>query len=872
MIYLFGWKFGKPEKKPEVVQPEIMHQTISREPTENEIMQMIDKIQTATPPISAEGRQTVPDMVSIFDIIQGMMIIKPGFDQEYLQAIEWLAKVNPDVSNALENILMANTTYTTHFDKSVPQAVAKKMQEELTLLHESWYQFSKSKSGLVRDMITQLAIYGATSTEGIPQNDLNGLTRIVLPSPVNIYFAYDKKTGDYLPMQKIPRNHLNSIITNIKMESGQFIKLNPLTFQYQTLTRIGETPYGVPPFIAALNALVIQKDMVENLKAIINKLGLLGFLQVLLQKPKQLPSQSIEQHEEALRDKLTQNASQVQEGMKKGFMMGYEGTTAEMTPTGAANANGAEKLMDMNDRMVITGLKMDPSMMGKQNTTTETFARVILTKLGTQLHSYQETVATVLAYYDLMHLQLKGFKVKSVTHEFEAVMLGDKVKDEEAYGKKIENTFKLRDKNIIDDMQTANILGYDSPAGPYPEPIVVDPNATVQPAPAPADAKKKKPGDKKTDPANTDDNPKDKTKNKKIPCQYCGTDVSNEPESGMGWILCPSCGTATSSNTAWKKDAISIGFGKPHFDYGHEHECGCSTDSYGLPDKDQNLWGGYDKAAKERYLKTVKKVTRLTAEGLKSLPEGATQSQVTDTIMYHIMKTFGSDFVIDIKPVVNKFVREAYQTYRKDQRPFGKTEKKIPVGTLDLRDIRAIEYYKKSDNLYLGKFITDEDTIKRVNQWISQKYQEGDIPIGRNSQGIDMFKKQFGDTLIMEDFKIRRIVDTTMNRIRNNAAVSYMHQAGVTSFEIVGISDNLQCDFCANLQGKKFKIDNELSKIDSIIESAPENVTLVSPFVTSLGMSPAEVKKTSTNDLQNMGIGAPPFHPHCRDTIVLADW
>lgn len=818
--------------------------TLSRE--DFEVFKMIRAVdQQGVPGVKSEGRTTIPDQVTLMDVVNNLMLVKPGFEQEYLEAIEWLAKVHPDVSNAVENMGMANTPYKTYFDEGIKPEIEKKMLEELDALHSRWYQFSSSKSGLTGDLFTQLAIYGAESTEGEIETNLKGIKRIVLPSPINIYFAYDRKTGDYLPYQKVPKNS-QDLVQGLKLVNGQYLKLNPLTYRYQTIRRIGETPYGVPPFLSALNALAIQKDMVENLKYIIQKIGLLGFLSVLLQKPQAIPGENQTKYDSRLEKYLDTQADQVKKGLRTGFTVGYTKTEVDMKSVGSTSAEGADKLMNMNDRMVMTGLKQDPSMMGMNNTTTETFARVMFAKLGTQYAAYQEAVATVLAYYDLLHLQLLNYPVKKVIHEFEPVALSDKIKDEEAYGKKIANVILLRDENIIDQDMAANMLDFEEPAGPAPDKSAiitgVDPNAPKDNAgntPGAKDGKKPKGDGKKTDPGNNADDAKKKQK------------AAN-----------------------WREIAITLGADKPSYDY--EHGCECHkhshNDSYGLTPLEENMWGGYNDAARRKFEKAVKKMTRQVATALQQLPEGSSVSQVIDSVMFHIMTNWGEDFGAEIKPVINKYVREAYNYYRNSKAPFGNTKKKIPEATLELRDIRALEYYKKSDNLYLGKFITDDDTIKRVNQWINDKYIAGDMPIGRNSPGIDAFKTEFGDKIMAEDWKIRRIIDTTMNRVKNNAAVNYMNQAGVEKFEILGVSDQLQCDFCASLQGKKFKVTSELSKLDLITSSAPENVTVLSPFITALDMSPAEVKKKSAADLQDLGIGCPPFHGHCRDTIVIADW
>ena len=183
-------------------------------------------------------------------------------------------------------------------------------------------------------------------------------------------------------------------------------------------------------------------------------------------------------------------------------------------------------------------------------------------------------------------------------------------------------------------------------------------------------------------------------------------------------------------------------------------------------------------------------------------------------------------------------------------------------------DTRVIDYYKNSDSLYLGKFITDEDTQKRLVEFIKSEYLAKNLPIGKDvkSAGMQLFRDKFEGLLEGEEWKMSRIISTTVNTMRNTAAVMYMSDASVERFEIRGINDSLQCAWCGELQGKQFTVAKAVENINSLVSSSPTNVASVKPFITS-EYTPEELRGLTQETLDTMGLVVP-AHCNCRDTII----
>lgn len=144
----------------------------------------------------------------------------------------------------------------------------------------------------------------------------------------------------------------------------------------------------------------------------------------------------------------------------------------------------------------------------------------------------------------------------------------------------------------------------------------------------------------------------------------------------------------------------------------------------------------------------------------------------------------------------------------------------------------------------------------------------GDLPIGDNREAMAKFEAEFAGVFEDSKWKLTRIISTTVNKMRNIASVNYMNEAGVDQFEIVGIPDRLQCGYCAALQGKKFSVSKALDNVLGMVKAEPTMVGSLSPFITAVYKSPADLEGVSEADLQLNGIGMPPFHSHCRDQAV----
>lgn len=785
-----------------------------------------DSIQEANEielPTSA-GRSSQPENVSLLSAIyQELAQVKPEWNIEFLKALEFLGMHNADVSYAVDNIVqLGNTDYNVTFDDAVSPEQAKEMKAYLAAKSRTWYKHSEGVNSLINDLLAQVAITGVVSAEIVPDDGLTGVGKVVLVSPRNIRFVYDAKDDTYKPYQVIN----NGLLTGTNMGLHP---LNETTYKYMALRRFNENPYGIPPFLAALEGIGIERDMRCGMANIIKRMGALGFLEVLLNKPAKLTNETDGAYQQRMLTYLGSVTPEVAKSMSKGYVVGFRDTHEfKLEPGASANADGAEKLFEINDRQKFAGMKQDGLMFGMHTNTSETLGRVIITKTTNQVVNHQKLVAMFLREVYLIELGLAGFKVASLDVVFDKPLLSDRYKDEQAYQLKILNGKTLRDENIIDQQGYAEYVGYEKPAGD--KPVVLVNSNLIHPDQVGKDNNTE--GGKGTDPAKTSNMREDI--------------ASYEAELGIFF---------------------------PEYDYGSGDQCGCDAHTF------ERAMGRYDsnnafdrytnkylKATREQYRKSINAVAAKIGAALSQLGQGATVEQVTDRIIYTLYKNWKSSFTDPQKKIISKYVQDAYVFFRKSTNVFG-SMKNVPDATFGLVDTRTISYFQASDELYLGKFITDSDTRKALTKFIKDKYIEGALPLG-STEGMAAFKEQFGDLFQGAEWKLDRIISTTVNKLRSSAAVTYMQQAGVENFEIVGVNDRLQCGYCKNLQGKQFSVTIASDKVVEFVKSDPSSVKYASPFITSLYKKPEMMADLTGAQLQAAGIQTPPFHCGCRDTIV----
>lgn len=592
--------------------------------------------------------------------------------------------------------------------------------------------------------------------------------------------------------------------------NGELIELNPITFKYYAVKRKGSKPYPMVPFLTALESFLMEKDMYTNVKSIVKNVSVLGFLEVLLKQPMKNTTNGAIETDEEYKSRLLTDAQQATDelrtGLKDGFVVGYKGQHEfKMNSVASGNVDGVEKLFRLITEAKSSGLKQSPFMLGRNYSTTETLGRVLLAVLASSVSTYQNVMDKALSDIMSLHLMLsKGYKGR-VTVKSQKPLISDELKDQQVFLTKIQAYDLLYQQGVVSQEQRAQALGFE-------EPFKAEP---LQPSTIPT----------------------------------LSDTVTNTAIKKISHFE--------------KKFAGSI----PEYDYkgGLHHK---ETEGF-VKDKDK-LRGKYTRlytsATKGNYKKAIEVCLGKIEKVLSSIPKTASVEDIVTSLTLSVLTNWETAFTDEQKAVINRYVSRAYKEFRKDISVFKGATDAVPEAVFDLNDIRTVEYMKTLDEVYLGKFITDKDVKKSVTDFVRSAYLEEGFDLG-DSAVRDRFKKQFGAVLLNKEWKIDLIIRTTVSRMRFQAGVNYMQQAGVDKFIRLAINDRLTCEYCSNLNGRKFFVSKSYETTLKTVNGGVESLKIMSPFVTTIYKDFNDMKNLSDAQIQDSGAEIVPSHGNCRCSI-----
>ncbi len=485
-------------------------------------------------PILPGGRVSSPTFFSSSVVgEENLRIIDPIVWLEFIPMIRRYIYSNPNLSQALNNIVeLGNTGHEIRFDKSVSTEQAVKMRSHLELKQQQWFAINAGIDGFVNKLFAQIMISGALSCEWVPDLSLKTIKTVVMVDPETVRWVYDKPTGNYMPYQKL-------FGTYYIMNNGQmWIKLNPNSFKYFALNGDSDNPYGIPPYLPTLDALETQKLMLDNIKFIMEEVGVMGFLEVLMDKPEQNGGESFESYKARLIQFLDDAKDKVRKGYRNGITVGYKDDTEFKFHPTSKDHKGVEGLFQLNEVLFASGIKQDPGMLGKNYGSSESQITIIFTKLVAQLKNIQQLVKFNLEYGYGLELRLAGFKFNSITVTFKPTTALDRLKDEQANEIKIRNLMALYYDGIISLADYAHEMGYEEPD--QTEPRMVRVNVAQDAADAQDVIDKKGKSAKKTRDKNKHQPKKVSNMAGYITCPHCSA-LTSDVEAGMGYIKCIQC-------------------------------------------------------------------------------------------------------------------------------------------------------------------------------------------------------------------------------------------------------------------------------------------------------------------------------------------
>lgn len=394
-------------------------------------------------------------------------VVQPDWVFEVIPVIRKLIKVNPDMGQAVHNVItLGNTGHKIFFDRSVGEPLVQKMRAHLKNRQDDWASGQAGMNGVVNKMFAQLLIGGALSNEWVPNIDLNGIQAVILVNPEDIRFKLEKNNIKYSPYQRVKNNFLANNAQQI--DYLNLVKLNPQTYKYYALNGDTEIPYGFPPYLAAMERIESQTKMNTNIDFVVDQLGMLGFLQALIGKPDKEDGETNVQYDARLDQLLAETKARLNEGVKDGSVIGFQDDAAFDYHSISKGYDQALALFKNNELQIASGLKQDATLWGRDYNTSETQITVIFIKMLSELANIQNIIKTNLEFGYALELRLAGFNFDSLEVKFNRSTLQDDYKYQQGQELKIKNVKDKMIMGIINQDQAADELDYDEPAEAQP--------------------------------------------------------------------------------------------------------------------------------------------------------------------------------------------------------------------------------------------------------------------------------------------------------------------------------------------------------------------------------------------------------------------
>lgn len=374
--------------------------------------------------------------------------LTPSYPLEMLNVISILALINPDVSQTVHKIVaLCNNGHSCDFsgtDTAIDAAAA-----ELNMFARTAFPNKAGADGFINLQLRQLAITGALSQEAAPNISFSGIDSVYQVPVSTIRFKNDG--GSYQAYQSSLRGD---------------IKLNPFTYSIIPLETEEDKPYPIPPFFAAIKFILRQERTWEKVDEYTDKWGVLG----LMWLTRNLRPQAGETEDEYMKRSgriLEKSYQSLSANMKKGVVVTDQNSKLETQAVSRATG-GMDVILKSIEQMAASGLDIDPAMLGRSYSTTETYATVCYDTLIKKGDNMRRIIKRANENIYNMHLSMRKIPaLVSIAFNPSPTL---KAKEDIEVKQISQNMIYQRlAQNTIDADTAARELGYDCAVGKPPQ-------------------------------------------------------------------------------------------------------------------------------------------------------------------------------------------------------------------------------------------------------------------------------------------------------------------------------------------------------------------------------------------------------------------
>jgi hypothetical protein len=382
---------------------------------------------------------------------------------ETLDYVELLSTYNPDYSQAVDNVrTLANSGHELFVGASAPRTAAR-IKDRLEEKARTIQSQHGGIDGLIDKLLDQAAVYGAMCGEWVLNDALTDVVDFIDINPKSIRFFWSEPDQRYVPFQKVSIWQAQQAEKQgQEVKQRTYVRLNELTFHYYAFDAAPQSPYGCPPFLAALANIAIQRDMIYNMAQIVKKVGLLGIIDLVVKSLPVKAGETEADYQARASMYLDQYATVLEEAVRDGGLVHYDDTEIHNTNI-TGNAAGATNIFKQNEELIFSGLKSMPSVQGRSYSTTETYAGVAYDIIIRNTQKYQRACKRMIESGYWLMVTLWGEQPDNISLTFNDNKTLNRLQNAQAQKQEIQNAVALWLTGIIDQLGFAQLLGYNQP-------------------------------------------------------------------------------------------------------------------------------------------------------------------------------------------------------------------------------------------------------------------------------------------------------------------------------------------------------------------------------------------------------------------------
>lgn len=760
--------------------------------------------------LPSEGRSSVPSYKTFETLMRAYVgdYIAPKIPFALTEAIERAAIYNADLSDAVSKFRsLANTGH-----RVVMEGPEQRVESAIDILNETAYriyQRSAGMDGLVNHLLDQVAITGAVCAEDVVDLSRMEIEEVAIVPTTTIRFRYEE--GHLVPYQK----------TSSFDRAQDLVKLNENTFCMFAAQVWRDSPYPKSPFTAALEPLILQRACMQNIEYILRKIGLLGLVHVALNIPTKKPGEEGSAYESRKQAYLNQAVKAFEQNFRQGLMITYKDFDINHSNI-TADARGAKDIFQVVEEQMASGLNIDPAMLGRSYSTTETYAGVVYASLAKDASIRQRLVRRRIERTYRLELQLKGIEIEDLAVPFEKIPARDPQAEAQAEATRITSIITKAEKGMIDPDVAAQEAGYDSwfdEERLYSQAGGGLPFGFVKP------------------------------RSRKFSFRF----------------------DKASNRYQFERERIIVGtWPQPPRDaFANESR------PVSLQSQDDEALSRLEEAIRN-YLGAVKsqlnKAQETAVESVIDFLQSSKADDFADAEAF--AKAAFEKISLEYRAVMeSKESREAiaatvgelYAAFKvSDLTSWEKASLQFTIGGWDRR---TMAWMGEVDHFFFSKFINNETMVKPVTGFLKEQFTEkGEGLFGRmDPDVVAKFREVFDDKLKdLADHQAKNIINHSVQRQRNWAHGQQMREAEVEEAKVVAVLDDSTSDICLEMNGTIIPVGKAMEGLDSILELKPDE------YLEHLeSTDPEDYKSDNIENLAGSGDGWPPYHPGpCRTRVI----